>query len=135
MVQVEEPKIGPGRLLRSRRVLAINAGVGVLLIWFFFGEWQSNRDLGRQVEAKAKEADQVQADLDDTNARMDLLAGSAAAEREARVKLNLQKPDEEVFVISGLETEATREQEAVAVPDAPATPAGQAATWWHYFFK
>jgi cell division protein FtsB len=135
MVYDEEPKIGPGRLLRSRRVLAINAGVLLLLFWVFFGEWQSNRELGRQVEAKVEEADQLQLDLDDATARQELLAGSAAAEREARVKLNLQKPDEEVYVIRGLEEESGREAPDGAVPAEPATPTGNAATWWHYFFK
>jgi cell division protein FtsB len=136
MVYDEEPKISPGQVLRSRRILVINAGVFLLLAWGFFGEWQSNRDLGQQVQAKVKEADQLQLALDDSTARMDQLAGAAAAEREARLKLNLQKPDEEVYVVRGLEDETARVAPEKAVQAAqPATPTGNAVTWWHYFFK
>lgn len=133
---VDEPKIGPRRLLRSKRALAVNAGVFLLLAWAFADEWSANHELSRQVEAKTAEAVSLQKEYDETNARMDQLAGSAVAEREARLKLNMRLPDEEVYVIRGLEaSESAGEVVITDAPVTPATPAGNAATWWHYFFK
>lgn len=108
----------------------------MLLAWAFMGEWTANHDLGRQVEAKVAEADALQKEYDETASRMDQLAGSAVAEREARLKLNMQRPDEEVYVVRGLEATAVSEASVVAAAAAvPATPSGNAVTWWHYFFK
>jgi cell division protein FtsB len=134
---VDEPKIAPRKLLRSKRALVINAGVFLLLTWAFADEWTANHELSRQVAAKTAEAESMQREYDETNARMDQLSGTAVAEREARLKLNMRRPDEEVYVVRGLETEETVAADAVTAEASaePATPVGNVATWWHYFFK
>ena len=129
------------RVLRRKSVLAVNLVLVTLVIWGFSGEFTRNRALQQQIDALDVKAAGMRKDNLDLTQLREKFAGTGELEREARMKLNLQKPGEEVVVIQG-ETAGTTsrgEPSADGAPDAQqadgATPRGNVARWWNYFFN
>jgi cell division protein FtsB len=122
-------------------VLAANIILVGLVAWGFLGEYQRSRALQQEIaalDARATELRQENLELTDLREK---LAGSNAMEREARLKLNLQKPGEEVVVIRGEPAVATRSvvaspdgTDAASAEEAP-TSLGNARRWWDFFFN
>jgi cell division protein FtsB len=120
------------RLLGMRTVLVANVAVAVLLGRGFVGEYVRDRELQRSIDALQREADAL--------AEHNRLLASAAAtftsadtvEREARLKLGLQKPGESVVVVEG--TAHAQQGRTVTRPDGSAHLASNPEKWWSYFF-
>ena len=135
------------RILEFRLLFVINAVVLVALALSFGREWMRNREIRDQIAALQS---QVQA-LETRNLEIaDLNTAfrtQSFIEREARLKLGLKKPGENVVIIqSGQATPVANtdgEAENVAQAQDPRALLAQAeapeevanpSKWWQYFF-
>jgi cell division protein FtsB len=135
------PPLLPGRLLRSRRVLLVNAVLFALMVWGLGGEWLRTRDLVRDVQVKQAAAAELDAELAVEERHAAQVAEGFLAEREARLKLGLRRPGERVAVILGEPAEGAAvsvgrdgDGTASAAAGGLASPDSNALGWWHYFF-
>jgi cell division protein FtsB len=117
------------RSLGSRKLLAINLAATALAAWGFSGEYLRNRDAEANVARLRSQTDEIRA-MNEAGKRA--LAPSAdEIEAEARVKLNMKRPGEEVVIVQGGPNHAV--SEAPSVSDA--VPASNPAKWWKLFFE
>ncbi len=130
------------RYLRMKTVLVANLALVALVAWGFMGEYARNRALQEEIAALDARAEELRKGNDDLVRLREKLSGEGELEREARLKLNLQKPGEEVIIIRGDPTAASARRTAPSaidtVGEAPveeAPPASNAERWWTFFFK
>jgi cell division protein FtsB len=125
-----------GRLLRTWRFMVVNLAVFCLVAWGLVGEWIRNYHLATEVSAKVQQADEMQDAYIKAAESARLLESGALAEREARLKLNLQKPGERVVVIrgSGVDSTASTVEDEV-VSEEPVIDESNIVGWWRYFFQ
>jgi len=131
----QEPQPGRfRRLIGLKRVLFANLVVFAIIGWGFSGEMLRNRDMQREIDRLKEEA----AQLETKNAELAQLSDRASSrqvlEQQARLKLNLQKPGEQVVVVRPGPGRA--EDEPVPVrPVSEDEPKSNPGRWWHYFFR
>lgn len=117
------------RRFGSKRLLAANIAVFALIAWSFSGEYMRDRDARATIVALQRQEGEMRADIAARNDELDVTP--AEVENEARLKLNMRRPGEEVVVVKG-------ESLRVHAPDPTAGPAvseGNAAKWWRLFFE
>jgi cell division protein FtsB len=129
------------RYLRMKTVLVVNLLLVALVAWGFMGEYYRTRELKKEIaviDARAEELRKGNLELGELREKF---SGAGELEREARVKLNLQKPGELVVVIQGDPT-AFAARSAETSQDGmeqPRTGDGGALDnvrrWWEFFFK
>ncbi len=131
------------KLLRKRSFLVVNLGLVFLVGWGFVGEFMRNASVQEEINRLQMQVDQ----LDGRNMELGKLtqrySGSAMLEREARLKLNLKKPGEEVVVIrdtnpSMLVKSETRERSQIVEDEPVGSELEQQSTniqkWVNHFF-
>lgn len=124
---------GISRYLGMKRTTAINAVLLVIIIWGLAGEYLRNREMQKEIAKLEAQA----AEMEGKNAALANLGDSASSEamleREARLKLNLRKPGEQVVIVrtSGAPDRSVTVQEVGSRPDR----ASNASKWWRYFFR
>lgn len=89
-------------------------------------------EIQKETDKLKKEAERLEVDNKDLAGYLDYFASESFKEREMRLKLNLQKPDERVIIISREENQ-TRE-ESVASKDDKSWMLSNLNKWWNYFF-
>jgi cell division protein FtsB len=116
--------------LDRKRTTAATAIVTLVVGWGLTGEYLRSRDMQREYEKLQARADE----MEDKNRRLTETAGGVSSremlEREARLKMNLQKPGEQVIVINGT---SASEPEELAIDVIGED--GNAVRWWRYFFQ
>jgi cell division protein FtsB len=132
----KETEGGIGNVLGLKRVLAANLAIFALVGWGLAGEYLRNRDMQKEIDlldGQASALEQRNGELKEAGERF----GSAAVlEREARLKLNLQKPGENVVVVRDVKVASGSDGEDGAAGDADdGGGMTNAAKWWHYFFR
>lgn len=119
------------RLFSLKSVLVANAVVFGFVGWGFMGEYLRNRDLQREIDALAARSSQLQTknvELIELGKRLET---RALVEREARLKLSMRRPGEQVVVVQGgVDAKGAKDGDAGAVG-----PLTNAAKWWRYFFE
>jgi len=92
-------KKGVVALLRMRSVLAVNLAAALFIAWGFAGEYMRSRGMQDEIDRLQEQA----ASLETKNLELADMANryssSSMLEREARLKLNMQRPGEEVVVV------------------------------------
>lgn len=124
---------------RRKSVLAVNLGVLVLVAWGFGGEYVRNRDMESEIGQLRAQAEGLEArnlELAQLAKRLD---DPEIIEREARLKLNLQRPGEEVVVVRDLspargEGEIAAADGEVQVRQEP-EEVSNARKWFRHFFR
>lgn len=125
---------------KKLRLVILNSPVwliiGFLIFVFVFSAflritWQK-MEIQSQIDELKKEAERLETDNKDLTGYLDYFASESFKEREMRLKLNLQKPDERVIIISR-EEDKTRE-EAPAPLDDKSQILSNMKKWWDYFF-
>jgi cell division protein FtsB len=120
--------------LRRKTLLAANLALLVLVGWGFGGEFMRNRDMQGDIDRLRAQADALESKNFEIARIGQGLTSSDALEREARLKLGLQRPGESVIIIKDNQ------------PPPPASPAdaakqdtrqrvSNAQKWWRYFFQ
>lgn len=121
------------RLLGLKRVLAANLAVFAMVAWGFSGEFIRDRNAREEVDRLRARAEALEAKNLELAELGERYSTPESLERQARLKLNLRKPGEEVVVV----------REGAGVPEdgpAPARsqdsgrPRSNPQRWWHYFF-
>ncbi len=126
---------GIARLLGLKRVLAASAAIFAVVGWGLTGEYLRNREMQKEIDALEARAGGLEAKNGELAAATERFGSRAVIEREARLKLNLQKPGEAVVVVRDATPRPAAEAEARDASGGSGTPAGSnAAKWWHYFF-
>jgi len=113
----------------SKRVLAANIALFSLCAWAFFGEFMRDRDARAEVSSLVAQGDAIAAKNE--MLRSELTVSAAEVESEARLKLNLKLPGEEVVVVKGARQHALGGESTRA----PVDDGGNAAKWWKLFFE
>jgi cell division protein FtsB len=88
-------------MFKRKSFLVLNLGVLLLIGWGFAGEYVRNKQLESEIETLERRSEELAARNLELADLADRLAGPEMVEKEARLKLNLQKPGEEVVVIRG----------------------------------
>ena len=127
--------------------LAVNVAIFALVGWNFIGEYMRGRELRLEIAAMERRATELETKNLQIAELGKKLSQGDMAEREARTKLNLQKPGEEVVIVRGVPgAEAARRSNggdsgaADGQADLKAAEAGQIkdltnpGKWWRYFF-
>ncbi len=92
-------KTGAVPLLRRKTILAINLVLVSLIAWGFVGEYLRSRAMQAEIDRLEGQAGELEAKNLELADMADKYAGSSMLEREARLKLNMKRPGEEVVVI------------------------------------
>lgn len=134
-------KIWLRRVLEFRFLFLINFVVLVFLAWSFGREFLRNREIQRDIASLQAEAGALQARNLEITRLHSTLQTESSIEREARLKLGLKKPGEQVVVIRpGSATSEERPGTTSTDPlgllsdDANAPAVANPVKWWYYFF-
>lgn len=122
------------RMLGLKRVLAANVAIFALVGWGLAGEYLRNREMQKEIdrlETRANGLQEKNGELADVTERF---GSQAVLEREARLKLNLQKPGEAVVVVRDAAPRPVAEAGGNDAGGSGAATGSNAAKWWHYFF-
>lgn len=132
---MEQSSFSVGTFLRAKALLAANIVILGAVAWGFRGEYLHNRDLQSQVSDLERKAAELSRDNVQLAAYGKTHDGEDTIERDARLKLGLQKPGEQVVVVRT----AVRDTPAPAKPAAGDKPQEtalleNARRWWKVFF-
>lgn len=128
---------GIARFLRMKTVLLLNVGILAFVAWGFAGEYARDKELQEEIDSLqvvAEELERSNLELADMRRRF---SGKGQLEREARLKLNLMKPGEQVVVIKGpLVPGFIEAKKREPVPDVrdPEWRSSNIRKWMEYFF-
>lgn len=117
---------------RTTFVLVLLSGVAVVGV---FGEYMRVRALNHDIEEKQKTIalyEEQNTELEKEEMR---LGSAAEAEREARLKLNMRSPGEEVVVIRRLPKPISKNGEQDARNTEHIVLESNVIRWWRYFFN
>jgi len=121
-------------------VIKIVVFLGVIAIIFIsvaiYKEAAKKRQIQSQIDQLQQEAEKISRDNALTQDKIAYLESTDYQEREAKDKLNLQSPDENVVVVKPTIAEEGKAQEK-ASPVIPPLPEkiSNPEKWWNYFFK
>jgi cell division protein FtsB len=129
------------RVLEFRFLFVVNMIVLIFLAWSFGREFLRNREIQRDIASLQAEADALQARNLEITRLHSTLQTESSIEREARLKLGLKKPGEQVVVIQP-GTQTTQDGDGDASSDPFGILSGEAemrvvanpVKWWYYFF-
>lgn len=122
------------RFFGLKKVLAANAVILCVIAWGFSGEYLRNRRMENEIARLRQDADslsQKNSELAELSRRF---ADGGMLEREARTKLNMRMPGEEVVIVRDQPQPAPRVEEAARAPAGPAERLSNPQKWWRYFF-
>ena len=121
------------RIFGLRLFLFINLIVLFFVILSFGREYIRNYEIDKEINELGKKAVALEAQNQNILNLVDKLKTSDFLEQEARLKLGLKKPGENVVVVP--EHEPVREPEAglETLPSEESEP-GNPELWWRYFF-
>lgn len=126
---------------RNLKLVILNSPLwlitGFLIFIFTFSAflkiaWQKMEIQG-QIDKLKNEAERLETDNKYLTDSLDYFASESFKEREMRLKLNLQKPDERVIIISRDENKSKEEIPALA--DDKSQMLSNMKKWWEYFFE
>lgn len=125
-----------GRFLGLKRVLAANVALFALIGWGFSGELMRNRDMQDEIDRLAARAGELETENSDLEALGQRMREGALLEKQAREKLNLRRPGEEVVVVKDAPPSAALPADAApARQTGTSEPSSNLSRWWQYFFR
>lgn len=124
-------------MLRMKSVLVLNLGALLLVGWGFAGEYMRSRGLQEEIDRLESQAEELEARNIEMARMADRFSGSAMLEREARLKLNLKRPGEEVVVIretgpQDFESEPVEDEMDTATPASGSRATENVRKWINY---
>lgn len=132
------------RLIRWRFLIAINLVLIVFLGWTLGREYVQNREIRREIVDLQEQADALASRNIQLSELQTAVQTQSFIEREARLKLGMKKPGEEVVVIKEGQTGETGQTGGQKADEDPlglvldgetaAPQIANATKWWYYFF-
>ena len=92
-------KRGITEFLKMRSVLVAELVIAFLIAWGFAGEFMRSRDMQTEIDRLQTQAEQMEAHNLELADMANRYASSSMLEREARLKLNMRRPGEEVVIV------------------------------------
>lgn len=112
--------------------VAVLLVVGMSTVRETYKGWTVDHEI-KALEMKAQALEGRKMQLSELAAKMQ---ESDYAEREARAKLNMQKPGEKVVILEGVAaTQTTWQIDVVTAPPPPAVQMSNPERWWYYFVQ
>lgn len=134
----KKKKTGLGVLLRKKKLLAVNIIAVFLLAWGFVGEYVRSRDMQSEIDRLETEAVELREHNEELALMSERYSTSSMLEREARMKLNMKMPGEEVVVIREADQvimESQTEQEIIQETEVVDSQAiSNIRKWYNHFF-
>ncbi|MFA4817297.1 MAG: septum formation initiator family protein [Parcubacteria group bacterium] len=104
--------------------------------FFLVKEYYKKRQIQKEITGLEQEAAKINRDNLAIQEKIAYLQSRDFQEREAKDKLNLQSPDENVVVIKpGVAKEQKLETESENIPQPLPNSVPNPQKWWKYFFK
>lgn len=102
-----------------------------------YEEYSRKKEVQAEIDALQKEAQKISKENSDFQERISYFGSQEYREREAKDKLNLQSPGENVVVIKPSQTKdiLTQKEEAKPRESPVADTRTNLRKWWDYFFK
>lgn len=112
--------------------VAVLLVVGMSTVRETYKGWTVDHEI-KALEMKAQALEGRKMQLSELAAKMQ---ESDYAEREARAKLNMQKPGEKVVILEGVAaTQTTWQIDVVTAPPPPVVNLSNPERWWQYFVQ
>lgn len=119
-------------ILNSPVWLVVGFAIFIFAFSAFLRITLQKMEIQSQIDKLKSEAERLETDNKDLTGYLDYFASESFKEREMRLKLNLQKPDERVIIISREENKA-KEEDPVPMNDR-SQMISNIKKWWEYFF-
>jgi cell division protein FtsB len=119
-------------MLARKSVLLLNIAVFGLVGWGFSGEFLRNRSLQAEIDRLEAEAGELESKNLEIARLGRRFTSDEVVEREARLKLGLQKPGESVIIVRDVSPRPEGPPAGAPTSDEP--PVSHAMKWWRYFF-
>jgi cell division protein FtsB len=102
-----------------------------------YKEAYKKRQIQNQIGELQREAEQISRENALTQEKIAYLESQDYKEKEAKDKLNLQSPDENVVIVEQgvVNKEAQKENDSFQAPVPLAQQVSNPLKWWNYFFK
>lgn len=121
-------------ILKIGLVLFLAAAIFILIA--VSEETYENNQVKKEIEKLKKEAEEIQQENLTIRDKIAYFESKDYQEKEAKDKLNLQRPDENVIIIKlGIAKEAQSEENQIAPEKINAEKKSNFYKWWSYFFK
>jgi cell division protein FtsB len=127
------------RQSKLRQILGLRALLFVNLVILFFvalsfgREYVRNYEIDKEIGELGARAQEIESKNQNIISLVERLKTNDFLEGEARLKLGLQKPGEEVAVISEPQIEDKPKSQAVTLAET-GNPVSNQKLWWLYFF-
>lgn len=124
------------RLLSSRTFLLINLVILGFLIFSFGREFISDYSIRQEIAALEAEKTVLENENSEIISLMNSIQTETYIEREARIKLGLAKPGENVVVLSNSDNKQTQTEVnyAAEITTQDLSSIANYRKWWYYFF-
>lgn len=122
------------RILRLRVILVLNVVLLFFVVVSFGREYVRNYEIDKEIKNLEAEAQKLESENENILSLVNRLQTADYLEEEARLKLGLKKPGEQVVVIPEPEMDAAAGQEIVLAANEEKEPSNP-RLWWNYFFQ
>lgn len=129
----EEEMSNLQKLITNKWFIILGSGFIVLILIVQFRQYQTKREVQKEIDNLSKQADQLQKNNQDLQSMIAYLKTDSYKEKAAREQLSLRKEGETVYSFSDNTAQPpTPEQIAEAEK---IKNQGNPSKWWNYFFK
>ena len=129
------------RLLDSKAFLVLGAVVFILICISLIKVWSRHRQIANEVSSLQDQIAKIENNNKELADLLNYFDSNEFVEKEARSKMNLQKPGEKVVIISDQgnflpnQAGSTATQDLIGANGQRVATAGNSEKWWNYFFK
>ena len=126
------------QLIKTKIFIAAAALTLVLLTGVEYRQYQTRKNIQREIDSLTKQADQIQSKNKELEGLIAYLKTDDYTQRAAREQLNLQKPDEFVYSFAAQDQNGNNDGQTVNAAgqiNSIPTPDSNLKKWWNYFFS
>ena len=126
-----------GKNLRKKLFAVVAVSAMVCAGYFLAGQISKKNEIEAEIEKLESEAMKIEKENNLLRDRISYFESRDFAEKEAKEKLNMQKPDENVVVVkTKIIPEKMEEKEPESIEEKiPIAEVSNVIKWWNYFFS
>jgi cell division protein FtsB len=130
MARPQQPSIF-GKLLNMKSVMAVSGAILVFIAAGIIDEVQRRKAVQAEISAIEDEVARLEAQRERLTSLIEHADSPEFLEREARLRLGLQRPGEKVFIVSD---RGGLSQELIPGDEDDASEQSNIRRWWNYLF-